>query len=63
MNRAPFACALRAWHEQQSELKGYLIHRLADPPAAEDLLQEVFIKAMREREKFCALGNPRGAER
>jgi RNA polymerase sigma-70 factor, ECF subfamily len=41
-----------------NELKGYLI-RLADPPLAEDLLQEVFIKAMREGEKFCAFGNPR----
>jgi RNA polymerase sigma-70 factor (ECF subfamily) len=59
MNRAPFACALRAWHEHQSELKGYLIHRLADPALAEDLLQEVFIKAMREGESFCALANPR----
>ncbi len=59
MNRAPFACALRAWHEHQSELKGYLIHRLADPPLAEDLLQEVFIKAMGEGEKFRALHNPR----
>ena len=59
MTRVPFACALRAWDEQQSELKGYLIHRLGDPPLAEDLLQEVFIKAMREGEKFCALDNPR----
>jgi RNA polymerase sigma-70 factor (ECF subfamily) len=56
---APFVCALRAWHEHQSELKGYLIHRLADPPLAEDLLQDVFIKALREGERFCALDNPR----
>ncbi|HEX8009336.1 MAG TPA: sigma factor [Casimicrobiaceae bacterium] len=39
--------------------QGYLIHRLGDPPLAEDLLQEVFIKAMREGEKFCALANTR----
>ncbi len=56
---APFACALRAWHEHQSELKGYLIHRLADSELAEDLLQDVFMKAMREGERFCRLDNPR----
>ena len=59
MNHAPFACTLRAWQQHQSELKGYLIHRLADPPLAEDLLQEVFIKALREGQKFCTLDNPR----
>ncbi len=56
---APFACALRAWREHQSELKGYLIHRLGDRALAEDLLQDVFLKAMRAGERFCALDNPR----
>ena len=55
----PFACAANAWREHQSELKGYLIHRLADPAVAEDLLQEVFVKAMRQGERFCGLDNPR----
>jgi RNA polymerase sigma-70 factor (ECF subfamily) len=59
MNRPPFACALRAWDEHQSELKGYLIHRLADPPLAEDVLQEIFTRVLREGEKFCTLDNPR----
>lgn len=59
MNRASFACALRAWQQHQSELKVYLIHRLADPPLAEDLLQEVFIKALREGQKCCTLDNAR----
>jgi hypothetical protein len=53
MSNAPFACALRAWQEHPSALKGYLIHPLADPPLAEDLLQDVFIKALREGERFC----------
>ena len=55
----PFACAANAWRNHQSELKGYLIHRLADPAVAEDLLQEVFVRAMRQGERFCALDNPR----
>ena len=59
MSPAPFACALRAWRDHQSELKGYLIHRLGDRALAEDLLQDVFLKAMRAGEHFCALDNPR----
>ena len=48
MNSAPFACALNAWNGHQSEINGYLIHRLGDPPLAEDLLQEVFLMAIRQ---------------
>jgi RNA polymerase sigma-70 factor (ECF subfamily) len=59
MTRAPLACALNAWNEHQSEIKGYLIHRLGDPPLPEDLLQEVFLKAIRQGEDFCTLDNPR----
>lgn len=55
----PFACAANAWREHQSELRGYLIHRLADPALAEDLLQDVFVKALRQGGRFCALDNPR----
>ncbi|MGC1818281.1 MAG: sigma-70 family RNA polymerase sigma factor [Casimicrobiaceae bacterium] len=55
----PFACAANAWREHRAELEGYLVHRLADPAVAEDLLQEVFVKAMRQGERFCALDNPR----
>jgi RNA polymerase sigma-70 factor, ECF subfamily len=55
----PFTCAANAWREHQSELRGYLIHRLADPALAEDLLQDVFVKALRQGGRFCALDNPR----
>ena len=55
----PFACAANAWREHRGELAGYLVHRLADPAVAEDLLQEVFVKAMRQGERFCGLDNPR----
>jgi RNA polymerase sigma-70 factor (ECF subfamily) len=55
----PFACAANAWRQHQSELKGYLIHRLADPALAEDLLQDVFVKAMRQGARFCTLDHPR----
>jgi len=40
-------------------LLGYLRHRLADADAADDVLQDVFVKAMRHGQSFCTLDNPR----
>lgn len=40
-------------------MRGYLRHRVADADVADDLLQEVFVKAMRQGNHFCALDNPR----
>jgi RNA polymerase sigma-70 factor, ECF subfamily len=54
-----FACVAAAWHAHEAELHGFLRHRLSDDPAAEDLLQEVFLKAMRQGQGFCNLDNPR----
>ena len=49
------ACVAAAWQAHESELRGYLKHRLPDSHAAEDLLQDVFVKAMRQGEGFCSL--------
>ena len=54
-----FDCVLGAWHAHETELRGFLVRRLADRSAAEDLLHEVFIRAMREGRDFCRLDNPR----
>lgn len=54
-----FACVAAAWAAHEAELRGYLRRQLADDPAAEDLLQDVFVKAMRQGEGFCRLDNPR----
>ncbi len=54
-----FECVLRAWEAHERELLGFLILRAPDHHAAEDLLQEVFLKAMRQGQGFCALENPR----
>jgi RNA polymerase sigma-70 factor (ECF subfamily) len=56
---ARFACVCTAWHAHSAEIRGYLRHRLADADAAEDVLQEVFFKAMRQGQGFCTLDNPR----
>lgn len=55
----PFACVVTAWRAHEAELLGYLRHRLADPDAADDVLQDVFLKAMRLGQGFCTLDQPR----
>jgi RNA polymerase sigma-70 factor (ECF subfamily) len=52
-------CLLSAWERHERELLGYLRHRLADAAEAEDLLQEVFLKALRQGAAFCSVANPR----
>ncbi len=54
-----FACVAAAWQAHEGELLGFLRHQMPDQHAAEDLLQDVFVKAMRQGEGFCSLDNPR----
>ena len=54
-----FPCVAAAWQAHEAELHGFLRHRLADPAAADDVLQEVFLKALRAGQGFCSLDNPR----
>ena len=54
-----FGCVAAAWAAHEAELHGFLRHQLIDAHAAEDLLQDVFVKAMRQGEGFCSLENPR----
>ena len=52
-------CLMNAWHENEAELRGWLRHRLGNPVDADDVLQDLFIKAMRQGDRFCAIGNAR----
>ncbi|MBU1425277.1 MAG: sigma-70 family RNA polymerase sigma factor [Gammaproteobacteria bacterium] len=54
-----FSCVINSWRAHESELRNYLQHRVGDPHLAEDLLQDVFVKAMRQGSGFCNLDNPR----
>lgn len=54
-----FSCVLESWRTHENELRNYLRHRVADLHLAEDLLQDVFVKAMRQGSGFCELDNPR----
>ena len=38
-------CLMTAWHAHETELQRWLPRHLNDPVAAQDLLQDVFIKA------------------
>ncbi len=56
---AQFGCVAAAWQAYEGELRGYLRHRAADVEVADDILQDVFLKAMRQGQGFCSLDNPR----
>ncbi len=56
---SPHACVMRAWQAHERELLGYLRHRLDDAETAADVLQDVFVKAIRQGADFCSLAQPR----
>lgn len=53
------SCVLNAWHAYAKEVHSYLLHRSGDLDTADDLLQQVFLKSMRQGLGFCRLYNPR----
>lgn len=52
-------CLLQAWRSHESELRAWLRHRLDNAVDAEDILQDLFLKAMRQGDRFCAIENAR----
>jgi len=54
-----FDCIMRAWQAHERELFAYLIHRLGPKDAAEDLLQEIFLKTIKQGDNFRRIENPR----
>ncbi len=59
MNASSFPCILRAWNAHERELRNYLRRRAWDAHLADDLLQEVFVRAMQQGKDFCSLDNAR----
>jgi RNA polymerase sigma-70 factor (ECF subfamily) len=51
-------CLLTAWSMCESQLRGYLRHQIGRDDA-DEVLQEVFIKALMQGKLFCAVDNPR----
>lgn len=52
-------CILEAWQQHEVELARFLRHRTGDQDEADDLLQEVFLRAVGQGEAFCGLQNRR----
>jgi RNA polymerase sigma-70 factor (ECF subfamily) len=59
LNAPPFQCVLAAWQAHEAELRHWLLSRLSDAALADDILQDVFLKALREGGHFCRLDSPR----
>jgi len=55
----PVSCLLTAWQDHGSELRAWLRRRLGDRDDADDLTQEVFLKALRQGARFCEVRNRR----
>lgn len=56
---ADWPCLMRAWHAHERELYAWLANRLDDTTLAGDILQDVFIKALRMGGQFCDVANAR----
>jgi len=52
-------CLTVAWTAHEPELRGWLRHRLGNPAEADDLMQDLFLKALRQGERFCSVRNAR----
>jgi RNA polymerase sigma-70 factor (ECF subfamily) len=52
-------CLTTAWTLHAAELRGWLRHRVGDTALADDLLQDLFLKALRQDKRFCELHNAR----
>ena len=52
-------CITQAWDLHESELRQFLYNQLKDASLADDLLQDVFVKALAENSQFCTLDNVR----
>lgn len=57
MSTPTSTCHSRAWRAHQAELRRFLAHHAGAD--ADDLAQEVFLKALLQGEQFCRIDNPR----
>jgi RNA polymerase sigma-70 factor (ECF subfamily) len=52
-------CLTDAWNAHETELRRFLRHRARSEAEGDDLLQEVFLRAMRRPNGLCGLDSPR----
>ncbi len=54
-----FHCHNEAWRQHHAEIRAFLKNRAGSADEADDLLQEVFLKALHQGKDFCSLDNAR----
>lgn len=54
-----YDCHKKAWRQHKAEIRSFIAQRSVHAGEADDLLQEVFLKALQQGTQFCALENPR----
>lgn len=52
-------CILTAWHTHEQQLRVFLLAQIGNPDEADDALQELFLKLVRQDTDFCSVQNPR----
>jgi RNA polymerase sigma-70 factor (ECF subfamily) len=52
-------CLMTAWHRHEAELRAWLRGRLGNKHDADDMLQDLFLKSLRQDKKFCEIANAR----
>lgn len=52
-------CLQTAWTQHAAELRSWLLHRLRQPQDVDDLMQELFLKALRQGDLFCEVRHAR----
>lgn len=52
-------CLTDAWNAHETELRRFLRHRARSEAEGDDLLQDVFLRAMRQPNGLCGIDNPR----
>lgn len=52
-------CVSDAWDKHEAELRAFLRHRTHSDAEAQDVLQDVFLRALRQSNGLCGIDNPR----
>ncbi|MBI5107830.1 MAG: RNA polymerase sigma factor SigZ [Rhodocyclales bacterium] len=52
-------CIDDAWSRHEADLRRFLRHRAGSNTEGDDLLQEVFLRALRQNNGLCGIDNPR----
>ena len=52
-------CLNTAWKDYAAELRSWLRHRIRQPQDVDDMMQDLYIKALRQGSKFCDVQNAR----